>query len=247
MRRVVRLVLRTLYLIAFGLLDRVVFLNDSDPVDLLGRGLAGSAKVSVLGGIGVELDQYPFAGPRLTCVTFIFVGRLMPEKGIEEFLAAAAEVKAIAPASRFVVLGATDAGAAASRLEKALFSAVNAGVVVSPGQVSNVYEWLADSTVFVLPSYYREGVPRSTQEALAVGLPVITTNMPGCRDTVIDGVNGYLIPPWRADLLAERMLRFVRNPDLAVGMGRASRDMAERRFDVLTVNERLKALILPNS
>ena len=95
----------------------------------------------------------------------------------------------------------------------------------------DVAPWLARSSVFVLPSYYREGVPRSTQEAMAMGRPVITTDMPGCRDTVIDGHNGFLVSPRDVEALVAAMLRFVHEPALIETMGKASRSIAEERFD----------------
>lgn len=103
----------------------------------------------------------------------------------------------------------------------------------------DVRPWLASSSAFVLPSYYREGVPRSTQEAMAMARPVITTDAPGCRETVIDGVNGFLVPPRDASALADAMERFVLEPELIERMGAASRRIAEERFDVRRINRRM--------
>src|SRR5690606_21690925 len=98
--------------------------------------------------------------------------------------------------------------------------------------------WMAQASVFVLPSY-REGVPLSTQEAMAMGRPVITTDVPGCRQTVRDGVNGYLVPPRDADALAEAMRRFLDEPGRVAVMGAASRRFAEQCFDVKEINRKL--------
>ncbi|MDI9617170.1 MAG: glycosyltransferase [Methanothrix sp.] len=103
----------------------------------------------------------------------------------------------------------------------------------------DVRPWLAQTSVFVLPSFYREGVPRSTQEAMAMARPVITTDAPGCRETVIDGVNGFLVPPRDASALADAMERFVLEPELIERMGAASRRIAEERFDVRRINRRI--------
>ncbi|MFN6991321.1 MAG: glycosyltransferase, partial [Fervidobacterium sp.] len=83
-----------------------------------------------------------------------------------------------------------------------------------------------------------EGVPRSTQEALALGRPVITTNVPGCRETVIDGINGFLIPHKNVEKLVEAMEKFILNPELIEKMGKESRKIAESKFDVNVINER---------
>ena len=99
-------------------------------------------------------------------------------------------------------------------------------IIEYPGQVSCVFEWVKKSTVFVLPSYYREGVPRSTQEAMAIGRPVITTDVPGCRETVIDGKTGFLIPPHNVDALVEKMTFFVEHSETIEPMGWAAHQYA---------------------
>jgi len=117
------------------------------------------------------------------------------------------------------------------------------GLLEWPGHVP-VKPWLAQASVYVLPSYYREGVPRSTQEAMAMGRPIITTDAPGCRETVVEGVNGFLVPPRDVGALAEAMERFIEEPSLIETMGRESRRLAEERFDVCKVNARLIEYIL---
>lgn len=109
------------------------------------------------------------------------------------------------------------------------------GVCICPGHVSDVHTWIASASVFVLPSY-REGLPRSTQEAMAVGRAVITTDVPGCRETVVNGVNGFLIPVRSVDALVQAMEKFVVDPNLIDVMGKASRDLAEQKYDVHKVN-----------
>ena len=106
------------------------------------------------------------------------------------------------------------------------------GIVDWPGMVNNVDEWLTKSSVFVLPSYYKEGTPRSILEALSIGRPIITTNLPGCKETVIGGVNGYLVPPKAPQKLAKAMERFILRPELIKIMGSESRKLAEEKYDV---------------
>ncbi len=103
--------------------------------------------------------------------------------------------------------------------------------------VNNVDDWLTKSSVFVLPSYYREGTPRSILEALSIGRPIITTNLPGCKETVIEGVNGYLVPPKAPQKLAEVMEWFILRPELIKIMGSESRKLAEEKYDVRKINE----------
>jgi glycosyltransferase involved in cell wall biosynthesis len=121
---------------------------------------------------------------------------------------------------------------------------VRAGVVDWPGHVGDVRPWLSDADVFVLPSYYREGVPRSIQEAMACALPIVTTDSVGCRDTVEPGKNGFLVPPRSVDALSAAMERFLTTPGLARRMGRASRAIAEIRFDAAAFDRKMIDLLV---
>ncbi len=192
------------------------------------------------GGIGVDLDEWLPAPAVTTPVTFLLVARLLREKGIAEYADAAKLVKTLHPETRFILLGGLDpnpGGLSQSEVQ----AWVKEGLLEWPGHVV-VKPWLAQTSVFVLPSY-REGVPRSTQEAMAMGRAVITTDVPGCRETVISGTNGYLVPVRDAATLAEAMMQFIKNPNLIESMGRESRRMAEERFDVHKINARLLEIL----
>src|SRR6185369_431568 len=106
------------------------------------------------------------------------------------------------------------------------------------GHVADVRPAIAACSVYVLPSY-REGTPRSVLEAMSMGRAIITTDAPGCRETVVNGRNGILVRPRDADSLHEAMLRFAREPNLANKMGRISRELVEARYDVRKVNANL--------
>jgi glycosyltransferase involved in cell wall biosynthesis len=121
------------------------------------------------------------------------IGRLIKEKGIAEFVAAARLVRASCPDARFILLGGVDPKPG-SPDEDEVRGWVEEGLIEWPGIVVDVRPYIRQSTVYVLPSY-REGVPRSTQEAMAIGRAVITTDVPGCRATVDHGVNGLLVAP----------------------------------------------------
>lgn len=236
--KVIRSVQVYLYRLAFPFLDRIVFLNPDDPVDLIEKYKIKTKKVSVLGGIGLNLSEYPYFLPKFKPVRFIFIGRLLSAKGINEYVSAARIVKKKYPEAEFIVLGGLDKGNPAELQQEKLNSLIEEGVVFYPGHVENVQDWLADSSVFVLPSY-REGVPRSTQEAMAMGRAIITTDVPGCRETVVDGLNGFLVPPWSIQDLVDKMIRFIEYPDLIERMGKESYRIAQERFDVSAVNKRL--------
>ena len=237
--KMLKLIQVFLYRISFPFLERIIFLNPDDPVDLVEKYNLRVGAVSVLGAIGLNLDSYPYLAARHPKTSFIFVGRLLAEKGINDSVAAAKLVKINYPDVEFVVLGGLDEKMPGGLSAKDLKKLIDDDVIIYPGHVTNVVEWITNSSVFVLPSYYREGIPRSTQEAMAVGRPVITTDVPGCRETVIDGVNGFLIPPWSPEVLAEKMIYFIENVSAIELMGMESNKIAREKFDCNIANNKL--------
>ncbi|UNK38230.1 glycosyltransferase family 4 protein [Shinella sp. H4-D48] len=230
----VRWLVKHLYRFSFKRSNRVFFLNDDDISDFVHMRLLSQSKPVKIGGIGVDLSQWRPAPPQLTPITFTMVARLLRDKGVIEFVEAARIIKSENPGVRFVLVGGRDKNPE-SVTETQLSDWVNAGLVEWTGHVP-VGPHLEHTSVFVLPSY-REGVPRSTQEAMAMGRAVITTDVPGCRETVIDGQNGFLIEPRDTNALAAAMHKFIQKPELIATMGRRSRELAEERFDATKVNE----------
>ena len=240
-KRLLRGMISFLYRISLAKADNVIFLNPDDIKDFDRWRISGEEKSFELGGIGVDLNDWQFSSPQNGPITFLFIGRLLAEKGIHDFVNAARIVKSHHPTAEFVVLGDVDSNPGGIRKVQIL-SWVKEGLIEWPGHVP-VQSWLQRCSVFVLPSYYREGVPRSTQEAMAMGRAVITTDAPGCRQTVDEGVNGFLVPVRDPSVLAKAMCKFVDNPDLIAEMGKQSRRLAEERFDVHKVNQRLMRLL----
>lgn len=227
-----------LYRLSLGASSRVFLLNEDDYRLFVGGGLVDGGKVTMLPGIGLDLqwfrEQQPFVEP----VTFSFVGRLLREKGVADFVAAARLLKAKYPSVGFIVVGDVDANPdSMSRDEINRWEAE--GLIRWVGRVSDVREWLAKSSVLVYPSYYREGLPRTIQEAMAVGRPVITTDSVGCRESIEDGVNGFLVPIRSPQNIADSMEKFITDPQLIVKMGRESRRIAEAKFDGRKINEKM--------
>lgn len=237
--QVIKKVQILLYKLVLPQLDKIIFLNPDDPKDLLDKHHIRVKEVAVLGGIGLNLEDYPYSSVYPIEPTFIFVARLLAEKGIHDYIAAATIVKNKYADAKFIVLGSIDKEALGALTEAELKRFTEANIVEYPGHVNNVPEWIADSSVFVLPSYYREGVPRSTQEAMAIGRAVITTDVPGCRETVIDGVNGFLVEKWNPQALAEKMIYFIEHPEEIKKMGYESYRIAQEKFDADKVNKRL--------
>lgn len=235
-RRILKRLVLWLYRIGMAQADKVIFLNPDDPAELVAERVLPPEECFLLGGIGVDLAQWSFQPPVLAPVTFMLVARLLREKGVQDYAAAARLVKQQHPQARFILLGGLDENPG-SITQAEVQTWVDEGVLEWPGH-SAVPPWLAQTSVFVLPSY-REGVPASTQEAMAMGRAIITTDVPGCRETVVDGDNGFLVPVRDPQALAQAMLRFINQPELIARMGVRSRQMAEEKFDVHKVNARL--------
>lgn len=229
-----------LYKIALPQLDKVIFLNPDDPRDLLDKYSIKVKEVEVLGGIGLNLEYYQYQSVKdiEPPINFLFIGRLLKEKGIHDFIAAVKKVKNKYPETQCTILGEIDVSNPGALQPSELNDLIALNLVNYAGQVDNVKDWIASSHVFVLPSY-REGVPRSTQEAMAIGRAVITTDVPGCRETVVDGVNGFLVERWNPQALAEKMIYFIEHPEKIKEMGDESYRIAQEKFDADKVNKRL--------
>lgn len=240
--KIVRRIQIFLYRLSLPLADTVIFLNHDDPRDLLDKNNIKVKKTVVLGGIGLNLTDYPFTPAPEYPISFIFVARLLREKGIFEFLQAAKQIKNKYPNTTFKVIGNFDYENPGALKKEELQKYVQQDIIYYPGFVHDVNEYFAKSSVFVLPSY-REGLPRSTQEAMAIGRPIITTDVPGCRETVIDGQNGFLIPKWNVPALVSAMEYFILNPSEITHMGLESYQIAVEKFDGKKVNQKLLNII----
>jgi len=233
--RAVSALTRLLYRCALPLNRRVFFQNPDDRGLFVRLGLVRRPDQAVLvSGSGVDLDRYQPA-PLPEDVCFVLIARLLRRKGIYQFAEAARRVKAQHPQARFRLVGWFDEHP--DRIDlRDLRAWVDAGVIEYLGKLEDVRPAIAASSVFVLPSFYPEGQPRSVLEAMAMGRPIITTDWPGCRETVEPGRNGFLVPPGEVDALTEAMRRFLQHPELIPAFGQESRDIAEARYDVHKVN-----------
>lgn len=225
-----------LYRLALGLATKVFFQNPDDLAELTARGvLADPEKAVLVNGSGVNLERFPARLLPKGDPHFLFIGRLLTEKGVAEFVEAAREVHRDYPRARFTAVGGHAADLPHSVAAEDLERWKDQGIVDFVGEVSDVRPWLENCSVFVLPSY-REGTPRSVLEAMATGRAVITSDAPGCRETVDPGVNGYLVPVKDAGALASAMRAYLENPELIAAHGEAGLALARDKYDVNKVN-----------
>lgn len=236
-RRILRWTASFLYWVGFGVCNKVFFQNRDDELQFVGSGLLPKSKAVLINGSGVDLDRLLHVPPTNSQPIFLLMARLLREKGIYEYAEAARLVKRARPDARFILLGKTNSNPG-GLTEAEVRVWVDEGIIEWHGFVHDVRPWIEQSNVYVLPSW-REGKPRSTQEAMAIGRAIITTDAPGCRDTVDAGVNGILVPVRDPESLAAAMMRFILEPELVTIMGAASRRMAEERFDVKKINRRI--------
>ena len=225
---------RRLYRAAFAKAPVVFFQNDEDCAQLVRHRVIPEARARILPGSGVDLGHFsmsPLPG-RPGAPVFLLVARLLWEKGLGEFVEAARRVRRRHPGATFRLVGGLETRSKAAVPLETVQAWVAEGVVEWAGAVPDIRRELAAADCVVLPSYYREGTPRSLLEAAATGRPVVTTTMPGCRDVVRDGLTGLLVPPRDADALAEAIERIAAMPhDKRVDMGAAGRAHVTDRFD----------------
>ena len=229
----VKMVACILYTLAFRLSKRVIFLNEDDKDYFCHLKLISKGKSVVVNGSGVDLTYF-IPSPFPKKLAFLMIARFLPEKGIFEYLEACKRLKAEFPSVRGCLVGFIDNASAG--VTKKTIQSWEAFGIENLGKLEDVRPALREASVLVLPSY-REGIPCSVLEAMAMGRPIITTDTPGCRQTVEEGKNGFLVPIKNSEALYQAMLKFVNDPALISSMGEASLALVREKFDVRKVNE----------
>lgn len=235
-RIVLRKVVTSLYREGLKNASAVIFQNPDDQSLFSDLSLVPDSARSIrVFGSGVDLSEYP-PQPLPNSPVFLMLARLVADKGVREYVEAARLVKHAFPHARFLLAGGLDSNPAAiSQSELDVW--LKEGVVDYLGPVYPVQPLLSKCRYYVLPSY-REGTPRSVLEAMSTGRPVLTTDAPGCRETVEHGRNGLLVPPRDSEALAEAMTDLLtRSEEEVVAMAAASREIVRQRFDVRIVNK----------
>ncbi|MBY8965056.1 glycosyltransferase family 4 protein [Algiphilus sp. NNCM1] len=233
-RRYLQALVVGLYRLSLRRADAVVFQNRDNRDEFIRRRLVPRERAHVVAGSGIDVQRFafsPISTPESGRLRFLLIARLLGEKGIREYAEAARKVRTRFPDSQFDLIGPLDPSPdGLSAYEVGSWPDVN-----YLGSMDDVRPAICACHVYVLPSYH-EGMPRTVLEAMAIGRPILTTDVSGCRETVEPGRNGWLVGKANADDLAERMIWFIENPDCLPDMGKVSRQLAEDRFDVHKVN-----------
>ena len=212
---------------------KVFFQNPDDQALFTELGLVHSSQCLRIYGSGVHLQHFQ-PQPRPAQLRFLLIARLLTDKGIREYAQAARLLKQSHPQVECALAGWLDSNPAAIRQQE-LDGWIADGSINFLGRLQDVRPALANCSVYVLPSY-REGTPRTVLEAMAMGRAIITTDAPGCRETVVNGDNGWLVPVQDAHSLYQAMCRFIDAPELVNTMGERSLNLVRRLYDVHSVN-----------
>ncbi|AVU76086.1 MULTISPECIES: glycosyltransferase family 4 protein [Pseudomonas] len=234
-RNFLRTLVQGLYRLALRGANKVFFQNSDDQRLFLNRKLIHSlAKTVVVNGSGVDLVRYKMQ-PLPSRMSFLLIARLLGDKGVREYAEAARRVRGMYPYIKFYLVGWLDDNPDTIGKHE-LESWVSDGTLEFLGRLDDVRPAIVNSSVYVLPSY-REGTPRTVLEAMAMGRPIITTDAPGCRETVSHGLNGLLVSVRSVDDLVQAMVKLIENREVVERMAIASRAMAEEKYDVHKVND----------
>ena len=217
---------------------KIIFLNSDDENDFKKLSIISKKLNSPrINGCGVDLKEFP---PSNTPIenNFLMLSRILADKGIREYCLAAEIVKSKYPNASFKIAGSFDSNPAGIKKNE-FMKWVEKGVIEYLGNVNNVQPLLKNCKCYVLPSY-REGLPRSVIEAMATGRPIITTDVPGCRDTVINNYNGFMVKSHNALELSKAMIKLInQSEDDTRKMGERSLKLARDKFDVIKVNKEI--------
>ncbi|PIC83075.1 glycosyltransferase family 4 protein [Sporosarcina sp. P1] len=223
-----------LYRIAFKKCKALLFLNEDDLELFKNKRIVNKQEVVVIGSSGVNLNVFD-KRPLKNKDTYLFIARLIKDKGINEFLKAASIAKEKRPSMKFNVLGPFDKNPTAITHED-LNKWIDKGTINYLGETKDVRPFIEDSFVITLPSYH-EGQGRVLVEAMAMGRATIATDVSGCRQTVKDGETGFLVPVKNSEVLAEKMIYMYDNPEITLKMAEQGYKRALEKYDVKKINE----------
>ncbi len=212
-------------------MSRTIFQNPDDLNEFVGAGVVRKKKCVLIRGSGVNLDSFkPRSESEGDPPLVILASRLLWEKGIQEFVEAARRLKAEGVQATFALVGKPDLANPSAIQMETINQWENDRVIQWWGYRKDMNDVFAQCSLVCLPSYYREGVPKVLLEAAASGRPIITTDSPGCREIVRNGVNGLLVPPRDVDSLVVAMRKLLADPRLRMAMGKKGREIVAKEF-----------------
>lgn len=228
-----------LYKISLSKTKAVIFQNTDNRDVFVNNNIIPFDRTHIVDGSGVNLAQFSQKDPPDEGFVFLCVARLLSEKGLREYATAAKNIKTKYPEVEFNLVGSTDPSPDAIPLKEVKGWS---GYINFYGFSNDIRPYINNCHVYVLPSYH-EGLSRSILEAMAIGRPIITSNIPGCRETILEGVNGFLVPVKSVDSLSERIEWFINNKKKIKPMGKKSRIIVEERYSVDKVNAQMKKIL----
>lgn len=239
--KIVRFITKILYRIAFKSCTKVIFQNKDDIEEFVQEKYLPRKKTELVNGSGVNMKRFQKKEFPNT-ITFLMVSRVIREKGVMEYCQAARALKEEYKDIRCVLLGGFDSSIGALK-EEDIAPYIQDGSIEFPGEVKSPEDFYYQSSVFVLPSYYREGLPRTILEAMACGRAVITTDWPGCREAIEQGKNGILVPIKNSEALKNAMEQFVANKGQAIEMGECAYCLCKEKFEVSIINAQMRKIM----
>ncbi|BCG47774.1 Putative glycosyltransferase [Citrifermentans bremense] len=229
--KIIRTIMTPLLHVCFKHPNMKVIFQNHDDMELMVN-VAGLKNTALIRGSGVDMDLFQPRQIPSDMPTVVLASRMLFDKGVKEFVEAAHLLLQAGLNAKFILVGDTDLGNPKAVPRKQLLEWQKEKGVEWWGYCDNMPDVLAQCSIFCLPSFYGEGVPKALIEAAASGLPIVTTNWPGCRDVVEDGVNGILVPVRNVDALSLALRKLIENPHLRRQMGSRGRAIAESQFSV---------------
>lgn len=236
--KILKFVMHFLYKKAFKKVKTVFFLNQSNQDYMIKRSIVKENQCYLINGIGVDTSEFKISFERkIDKIKFVMVSRIIKEKGIIEYCEAAKILKAKGiNNAEFNLYGNLDEG------EQVIKPYIDGAFINYCGYSNDIKSVLQDNNIFVLPSYH-EGISRSIMEAMSMGMPIITTDIPGCKETVEDNYNGLLVNIKDSLDLSKKMEYFIKNIDKIAQMGQNSRIICEEKFDCNLINQKISAIL----
>lgn len=235
--KILGVIVRTLYRFGLACTNHIIFQNSDDRNEFCEKGLTNQRKCSVVNGSGVNMERF-HPTPASKEPVFFMLSRLLKSKGVLEYLQAAERVKKKYPQAQFQLLGKYETNMQDAVARDVVEQYIRDGIIERFEETSDVRPYYEICSVYVLPSY-REGTPRTVLEAMAMGRAIITTDANGCRETVREGYNGFLVPVGDVEALEAAMIRFLEDPTLAQRMGENSVVYCNEKFEVSKVNQQM--------